>query len=350
MNPRERIIRTFRFEKTDRIPRYEIFLPEFITRWREVKKPDIDIYEYYSKIDIGTVIADQNGPFPSLAKVVKREGEKYYEIDSWGRLLLKKDNAYFEKELDVILDRKDKLDRIKFEDIQSRYENWQRSSKEVEKRFAPVSGVLGLFMACSRLRGDIQFLIDIKEDIYFCKELLERLMNFTKILGLKLAEVTDTKDTAIWIYDELAGKTGPIISPEVFSNIFLPYYKEMIDFWKSQGIRNVVLHCDGNCSLLLDLIIEAGFTGIQGIYPSTGMKLPEIKRRYDRKLVLIGGICNIGTLRDGSYKDIKKQVEDIIEIAKDGGIIIGSHSIGDDIPIEKYDYYYSVLNEFDNIW
>jgi len=350
MDPRERIIKTFRFEKADRIPRYEIFLPEFILKWKESKRLNMDIYEFYPKIDIGTVIADQNGPFPSLAKIVKSGGRLYYEMDSWGRLLLKKDDAYFEKELSVILNEKDKLDKLEFEDIEPRYKNWQEYAEKIEKRFAPVSGVLGLFMGCSRLRGDIQFLIDMVEDIDFCKELVRRVMNFTKVLGLSLAEATNTKDTAIWIYDELASRTGPIISPETFFTIFFPYYREMIDAWKNEGIRNIILHCDGNCLPLIDLIIDAGFTGIQGIYPSTGMQLPEIKGKYGKKLVLIGGICNIETLLNSSYRDIKKQVGEIIEVAKDGGVVIGAHSIGDDIPVENYDYYYSVLNEFDDNW
>jgi len=354
VNKRERVIKALNFEKTDRIPRYEIFLPEFIEKWEKCKNIGkiTNIYDYYPKIDIGTVLADQDGPFPSLKRIEKRESHSYYERDSWGRLLLKKDDAYFEKELEVIFDEKGKLDKIKFEeiDLNEKHKSLKEYSKRLEEKFAPVSGVLGLFMGCSRLRGDVQFLTDIVEDKSFCKELVSRLTNYIKYLGLSVAEATDTKDTAIWVYDELAGKDKPIISPDSFSDIFLLYYKDMLNFWKEQGIKNIILHCDGNCSPLIELIIEAGFTGIQGIYPSTGMKLPDIKGKYDNRLVLIGGICNIETLCNSSYKDIKKQIEEIIEVAKEGGVIIGAHSIGDDVPIENYEYYYSILNEFDDNW
>jgi len=354
VNKRDRVIKALNFEKTDRTPRYEIFLPEFIEKWKKYKSIDkaTDIYDYYFKIDIGTVLADQDGPFPSLKKIERREGNIYYERDSWGRLLLKKDNAYFEKEIEVILDRKDKLDEIKFEeiDLKEKHKPLKEYSKKVEGKFAPVSGVLGLFMGCSRLRGEVQFLIDIVEDKSFCKELVSRLTNHIKYLGLSVAEATNTKDTAIWVYDELASKDKPIISPNSFFDIFLPYYKDILNFWKQQGIKNIILHCDGNCLPLIDLIIEAGFTGVQGIYPSTGMNLPDIKKKYDNRLVLIGGICNIETLCNSSYKNIKKQVEEIIEVAKEGGVIIGAHSIGDDVPIENYEYYYRLLDELDAKW
>lgn len=354
MNKRERIIKALNFEKTDRIPRYEIFLPEFIEKWKRYKNIGeiTDIYDYYPKIDIGTVLADQDGPFLSLKKIERRESHTYYERDSWGRLLLKKDDAYFEKELEVIFDEKDKLDKIKFEeiDLNEKHKPLKEYSKKVEERFAPVSGVLGLFMGASRLRGDVQFLLDIAEDTTFCKELVTRLADFTKFLGLHLAEITNTKDTGIWVYDELASRERPLISPKSFSEIFLPSYKEIFSYWKKQGIKQIILHCDGNCLPIIDLIVEAGFTGIQGVYPTTGMWLPDIKKLYGKKFSLIGGMCNIKTLTKGSHKDIERQAKAILEVAKDGGVIIGTHSIGDDIPVENYDYYYSILEEIERIW
>lgn len=354
MDKKERVIKALNFEKTDRIPRYEIFLPEFIEKWKKLRNIDetFDIYDYYNKIDIGTVLADQDGPFPSLKRIERGERNFYYERDSWGRLLLKKEDAYFEKELEVIFDRKDKIDKIKFEeiDLYEKHKPLREYSKKLEERFALVSGVLGLFMGCSRLRGEVQFLIDMIEDRIFCKELVAHLTEYTKRLGLSVVEATNTRNTAIWIYDELAGKDKPIISPDSFSDIFLPHYKELLNYWKWQGIKNIILHCDGNCSPLLDLIIEAGFTGIQGVYPSTGMKLPDIKRRYGNKLVLIGGICNIATLCNSSYREMEKHVEEIFEVARDGGVIIGAHSIGEDVPVENYEYYYFLLDKFDNKW
>ena len=40
----------------------------------------------------------------------------------------------------------------------------------------------------------------------------------------------------------------------------------------------------------------------------------------------------------------------IVEAAKEGGVIIGAHSIDYDIPVENYDYYYSMLEKLDKIW
>lgn len=354
MNSKERVIAALNFEKTDRIPRYEIFLPGFIEKWKMKKKlsNDVLIHDYYKKVDIGDVLADQNGPFFLSRKIEKREGNTYYERDSWGRLTLKKDNAFFEQELEVIIDEKEKLDSITFESplLEERYVEIENACGYVHKHFAPVSGVLGLYMGSQRMRGQIQYLIDMAEDISFCKYLAHKLMDFTKEVGLKVAELTDTKDTALWVYDEFSSRLSPMFSPDTFSKVFLPYYKEMISFWKSKGIKNVILHCDGNSLPLLDMIIEAGFTGLQSLAPTSGMWLPDVKNKYGRQLVLIGGMCNMVTLAKCSFKDIEKEARSIVEVAKDGGVIIGTHSIDLDVPVENYDYYYSILNECDESW
>lgn len=353
MESRERVKAALNFEKTDRIPRYEIFLDGFIRNFNKKYKTDKDIYEYYDKIDIRTVWADQDGPVFSSTKVEKREGDASFERDTWGRLLLRKENAFFEKELEAWVFDKNKVDTIDFNPafLHGKYESLDKYYKSMKKTgFAPVSGVLGLYMGCSRLRGQEQFLIDMAEDLPFCQYLAGRLAEYTKLAGKRIVECTETTDTAIWVYDEFSSRLGPMFSPNTFERLFLPCYKEIFDCWKASGMKNIILHCDGNCLPLLDLIIEAGFTGIQGLAPTAGMWLPEVKKKYGKKLALIGGMCNISTLAEGTPSEIEHEAESIVEAAKEGGVIIGTHSIDSDIPVGNYEIYYSVLQRSDKDW
>lgn len=356
MKPKERVMTTFDFKKADRLPRYEIFRGDFISNWRRKKNlPETaDIYDYYKKIDIGDIFrpSESEGPFFSRRKIEKRNGNIYYERDDWGRLLKKRESAYFFKEVEVAIKQKSKLDKIDFEspNLDGRYISIQKNLAHRKKRFALVCGVLGLYMACSRLRGEVQFLMDTAEDASFSRQIAYKVMNFTKEMGLSVLARSDSWETAIWVYDELASRNAPMISPDTFSKIFLSPYKEMINSWKSEGVKNVILHCDGNSLPLLDLLIEAGFTGIQSLDPTAGMPSPMVKKKYGNRLILIGGMCNIITLPKGSCEDIENQAKSIVEVAKDGGIIIGTHSIDGDIPVENYDFYYSVMNKYDEMW
>lgn len=354
MTSKERVITAFKFKRPDRLPRYEIFIDKFIPNWRKKKNlpESANIYDYYRKVDIGDIFRPTEGPFFSRKKIERRNGDIYYERDDWGRLLKRKENTYFSEEIEVAISEKNKLDKVDFESpfLNERYLHIQENLAYRKKRFALVSGILGLYMGCYQLRGQSQLLMDLVEDISFSRHLAYRVMNFIRGIGLYTLEKSDTWDTAIWVYDELASGRDPIISPDTFSRIFLPPYKEMIDFWKLRGVKNIILHCDGNSLPLLDLLIEAGFTGIQSLAPTAGMPLPKVKKKYGNRLVLIGGMDNIFTLQKGSHKDIENQVKSIVEVAKEGGIIIGTHSIDGDIPVENYDFYYSIMDECDERW
>jgi hypothetical protein len=54
-------------------------------------------------------------------------------------------------------------------------------------------------------------------------------------------------------------------------------------------------------------------------------------------------ICNV--LPDGPEAAIRAQAEEIIEAGKGGGIIIGAHSIGPDIPVRNYLCYHQTIKQ-----
>jgi len=351
VTPRQRIIEAMSHRRPDRVPRYEIFLPGYVDRWRRSKGkgPDADVYDAYDRIDIGTVLAMQEGPLGSRVERRETDGDTYYQRDSWGRYQKCSRSGTFFEVLESAIAEKSDLDALRFEDPwtadrTAMYREWERRASE---RFCPVSGVMGLFMSSYYLRGEFELLVDLKEDEAFCRSLAERVARFLAAAGEKALEVTNTGETAIWVYDELGNNQSSLISPQTFERVYLRAYQAMIGRWKSRGLRNVILHCDGNCLPLIDLLIEAGFTGIQGVNPSAGMTVPAVKARYGDRLVLIGGMCNIHVLTQGSRDQIARQAAEIVEAARDGGVIIGTHSIDSDIPVENYDFYHSTLKRLD---
>lgn len=276
----------------------------------------------------------------------ERDGYQYIR-DGWGRVIKQRANAYFALEVSSVLEEKGNLDTLAFDDPTepARYLELAGQAETNASRFAPVSGVLGLYMGSFRMRGQERYLLDMADDPEFCIALAKRLGEFIKVQGLQLAEATNTKDTAVWVYDEFSSQKGPMFSPTSYIRIFMPVYQDVFRFWRKHGIKNIVLHCDGNCAPLMDLLLETGFNGYQGPAPSAGMWLPDLKKKYGNKLVLIGGMCNIHTLATGSHREIAYEMEQILDAASDGGVIIGTHSIDKDIPVENYDYYDSLFSK-----
>lgn len=353
MDSKTRIQAALAHQPTDRIPRYEIFLDGYKTAFRKhySLSAEYDLYDWYGRIDIGTILADQRGPFYRQEKQLSDDGNATISLDSWGRRLYLSRSAFFERVLGSILVNKNDLDNLIFDNPASpdKYLHFAEALSAVSRRFAPVSGILGLFMGSYRMRGELDYLVDLAEDPGFCRALCGRLAEFLTITGLELAKATKTFDTAIWIYDEFSSTQGPLFSPQIFAAVFHPFYKKMIATWRSAGIKHVILHCDGNCLPLLDMLLDAGFDGLQGVAPSTGMWLPDIKRQYGNRLVLIGGMDNIFTLPQGSKADIIRQTDAMIETARDGGVILGTHSIDGDVPVENYDAYSLHLDDHDSL-
>lgn len=351
MTSRERLIAALNHCRPDRLPRYEIFFKSFIDSWRATKKlPEgADIREYY-RVDVPTVLADQRGPFTREEFTRETGGDVYYVRDSWGRLQKCLHNAAFFEVLETAIGKKSDVDRLVFEDP-SLSDEWSRSieeeSRQVGDRFAPVSGTMGLYQACTWLRGEFQFLMDLVEDESFCRSLIDKVRNFLTIKGAHILAKTDTRDTALWVYDDFSVNTGPLFGPTVFESLFFEPYREMFSSWKKQGVKNIILHHDvmsPNSFPIIDMFKEAGLTGVQGVYPTAGLSVKTFKERYGNSLSIIGGICNTHALPFGSRKDIERQVAEVVEIGRDGGVVIGSHSIEGYIPVEHYDWYIEAID------
>jgi uroporphyrinogen decarboxylase len=139
-----------------------------------------------------------------------------------------------------------------------------------------------------------------------------------------------------------------MFSPKTFEEIFLPVYKRMVSSLKKAGAKKVILHCDGNIVSFLDMVIEAGIDGINPVEPKAGMHILELKKKYGDKLSYIGGVDNAFVLPSGDKGKIERHILPILEAGREGGIVIGTHSIGPDISVETYDFYRSLVRKYEN--
>ncbi|MDP2989501.1 MAG: uroporphyrinogen decarboxylase family protein [Kiritimatiellota bacterium] len=354
MTPRERVMAALNHQRPDRLPRYDIFFPSFSDAWRQSKglADTADISEYY-RIDIPAVRANQNGPLWRQAVTRETGGDVYYVRDSWGRLRKHLHSAAFFEVVETAIADKQALDRLAVsqpDDLPLAAVDDAFIRLAADPRFAPVTGVMGLYMAGTWLRGEIPFMLDLMEDEAFCRDLIGKMEVFLSALGERMLTLTNTWDTAIWVYDDFSVNAGPLIGPATFEKLFLEPYKRMFASWKSKGARHIVLHHDvlsEHTYPILDMFIEAGLTGIQGVYPTAGLTLSAFKARYGRKLAVIGGIDNTHTLPFGNRQAIEHEAAAVMEAGQDGGVIIGSHSIEEYIPVDHYEWYISTLDRIE---
>jgi uroporphyrinogen decarboxylase len=111
------------------------------------------------------------------------------------------------------------------------------------------------------------------------------------------------------------------MSPRMFREYLFPWLKRLADAVHAKG-KYLIKHCDGNLWSLLDMFIEAGVDGWQGIQPAIGMTLPTLQERYGGRLCFWGGVDN-DTLVAGTEAEVAEQVRVAYESAPaKGGLVL----------------------------
>jgi hypothetical protein len=118
--------------------------------------------------------------------------------------------------------------------------------------------------------------------------------------------------------DDTAYKGRTMLNPEVHREIIVPAYKRIIAPLLKAG-KQVFFHSDGFTEPYFPGLIEAGFTGVESLEPMAGMDLKHLKETYGDKLCLIGNMDVSVLLPYGSTQDVVKSVKKCIKDAGHGG-------------------------------
>lgn len=122
------------------------------------------------------------------------------------------------------------------------------------------------------------------------------------------------------IPEDLAWKQGPMFSPKMFRELFLPRMKKVADKIKIPWIY----HSDGNLMPILDDLLTLGMNGLANIEPNA-MDINDLKKRYGRRVCLVGNIDLHYTLTQGTPEETEAEVKKRIqEVGKGGGYILAS--------------------------
>ena len=128
--------------------------------------------------------------------------------------------------------------------------------------------------------------------------------------------------------------------------MFLPALRRMVAAYRAAGAQWVVYHSDGDLRPLLDMFVDAGIDAITPVEPKAGMDAADLRKRYENRLAMIGGMCNSHVLRRGSRSEIETSTRRILDAGSAGGIVIGSDPVGPDVPAENYAFYLEVLESY----
>jgi len=154
--------------------------------------------------------------------------------------------------------------------------------------------------------------------------------------GLKLI---DQGVDALWIGDDFGAQNGLLFSKDMFRNIWKPSYIRMCNAFREKNPEiNLILHCDGAVSELMDEFIEIGFQVFNPVQPGVAGHEPHhMKDGWGDRIAFWGAIDQQELIPLGSDEELEKDILEKISILGAGGgyVIAPAHILQPDVSPER---------------
>jgi len=183
---------------------------------------------------------------------------------------------------------------------------------------------------------------------YTQPELMHDILNTVRDTAVKVLERVTEKITVdqLFIHEDMAGKSGPLIGPKQVTEFIAPYYQACWDVVSSRGTRLFNQDSDGFMMPVIDAFLECGVNVMHPFEPAAGMDIVEVRKKYGNKLAIVGGIDKhvLRKTKDDIRHELEYKMQSMMQ--KSGGIIFGlDHRIPNGTPLENYRYYITLGRE-----
>lgn len=368
MNHRERFLRVMNFGDFDRLPLHEYGAWEQTKlRWLNEGLPEsafddwdgcecLEGSKYFGLEPRDFIKLNVDQPLPPLDEKVLEEDDRYIVYtDNRGitRKALKEGTVNnmrmcMDQFLDFPVKDKKTFEEWKkhFENpIEERYpENWEQLVEKWKKRDYPLcllqSGKFGLYSKLREWVGTEGISYMFYDNRSLIIEMLEFLTDYVIKLTAKALKEVDID--YFYFFEDMAYNHGPLVSPELFKEVFSPYYRRIIDHLNKHGVKLIVVDSDGNINKLIPLFLDTGVTTLFPIETTCGMDPISLRKEYGKALSMFGGIEK-SILTKGKQEVIETLKRKIIPFLSEGGYIPHiDHAVPPEVSLENFLYYLNV--------
>lgn len=198
----------------------------------------------------------------------------------------------------------------------------------------------GFFGPLRNLVGVERLCMLFYDDPAFVEEMMDATADFIIAMLGPILDQTDIDVYGFW--EDMAYKTGPLISPEMVRKYMLPRYRRVVEFVRSRGMEWVCLDSDGQITSLIPIWMDAGINLLYPFEVAAGMDVVAVRRQFGRELRLYGGVDK-RALAAGP-EAIDRELARLAPLVQDGGYIPGvDHSLPPDVSFPNYCYYMEKL-------
>jgi hypothetical protein len=168
-------------------------------------------------------------------------------------------------------------------------------------------------------------------------EMMEFIADFTIENSKPILEQT-TVDY-VFINEDMAMKQGPLLSPDTYREFIYPHMKRLVEYFKSNGVRYVIVDSDGNTEPLISQLMDAGVDGLWPLERASADTDPHfLRKKYGRGLRLWGAVDKRELVKDEAAIDA--HLAEFTDLVEEGGFIpTVDHTVPPDISLANFEYY-----------
>jgi len=152
----------------------------------------------------------------------------------------------------------------------------------------------------------------------------------------------------MWLGEDLGTQIAPMISLDLYRRVFKPIHKSFCDLAKAYKIPTIIHTC-GSSSWAYEDFIEIGMNGVDTLQPEAANMSPEyLKAHFGGRLCFRGCISTAGPLAYGTAEETDEVCKKTLEIMMDGyGYHFApTHSIQDNSPTENVLAMYNAAHKY----
>jgi uroporphyrinogen decarboxylase len=303
MNSRERVMAALHLKEPDRVPFMDFV--DTVVKQKIMGTTEIDEAELAKKIGMDAIyFVDYATPLFCTGHSKETPDPKAFgmtgETEFIGEGLIRT-----EKDLDKII-LPDPHDESFYDPARQFMEKYHDKDLAIYAGLRP----FGMFNTIYSMPM-MDFAVALHENIELINTMMDifiewNLVVLEKLQGLGLDFIAT--------YNDMAYNEGPLVSPQVFREVFLPKMKVVADAIKLPW----AFHSDGNLTIVMEDLLTLGMNCVNPFEPPV-MDLKIAKEKWGDRICLWGNIDLVQTLPYGTVEDVAAEVKQRIREAAPGG-------------------------------
>lgn len=303
MNSRERVMTALNLKEPDRVPFMDFV--DTVVKQNIMGSEQIDEVEFAKKIGMDAIyFGDYATPLFCKSHYGNDDDAKAYgmtgETEFIGEGLIRS-----EKDLDKIV-LPDPHDESFYDPAKRFMDQYHDSDLAIYAGLRP----FGMFNTIYSMPM-MDFAMALYENIQLINTMMDIFIDWNLVLIEKLQRLGIDFIVA---YNDMAYKEAPLVSPQMFREVFLPKMKFVADAINLPW----AFHSDGNLTIVMEDLLTLGMNCVNPFEPPA-MDLKVAKEKWGKRICLWGNIDLVQTLPYGTEAEVEAEVKQRIKDAGKGG-------------------------------